>query len=216
MGVHIGFLHTATVHVDTFARLLTEADRGASAHHVVDASLLEDARAGGIDDALRARIAHRLRDAGQGSDAVLCTCSTIGAAAEDLGSALDVPVLRVDRPMAALAVATGRRIGIVAAVASTLAPTRSLLAQEAAAQQLDVELLDMPCLDAWEHFESGDHDGYVTAVTAHVDAMASTVDVIVLAQASMAAVADRCRTTTRVLTSPAVGVQAVLAAARRG
>jgi hypothetical protein len=50
--------------------------------------------------------------------------------------------------------------------------------------------IDAPCLDAWELFEAGDHAGYVDRVARHVQGLADDVDVVVLAQASMAPAAD--------------------------
>lgn len=209
----IGFLHTAEVHAVTFTRLLAEQDPAALTRHVVDESLLADARANGIDDTLSDRLLDRLRALADEVDAILCTCSTISARAEALAAEIGVPVMRIDRPMAASAVAGGGRIGVVAAVESTLAPTVALLHEEAQAQGVDIQLDVRPCLDAWAHFERGDVEAYVDAIAAHVDAMADDVDVVVLAQASMAPAAERCTTDRPVLASPALGVAAVLAAA---
>ena len=210
----IGFLHTADVHVETFTALLAERDPGAAGSHVVDESLLADARAHGMSDALRARILERLRALASDVDAVLCTCSTISGAAEDLAEAAGVPVVRIDRPMARRAVALGGRIGVVVAVESTLEPTLALFHEEATASGADVELVPLPCLDAWAHFEAGDIDAYLDAIASHVDAGAEHVDVVVLAQATMAPAAHRCATTRPVLSSPALGLDAVLAGGR--
>ena len=203
MAPRIGFLHTGAVHVDTFTRLLAEAEPSAIGVHVLDESLLSDAqRLGTTDPALLNRIEIRLRQAAEGSDAVLCTCSTLGAVAEAMSSRLGLPVVRVDRPMAAAAVLAGERIGIVASVESTVGPTRQLLEEEAEHQHCKVTLIDLPCPEAWEAFEVGDIDRYLTQIAEHVDGVAPTVDVIVLAQASMAGAVDRCSTQTPVLTSP--------------
>ncbi len=207
----IGFRHTASVHVDTFTRLLADADPSALGRHVVGESLLADARASGVDDALRARLLAQLRSVGE-VDTILCTCSTIGGAAESLALEVGVDVLRVDRPMARAAVGGGGRIGIVAALASTLAPTRALLQEEADAAGAAVELMDLPCLDTWRHFEAGDHDAFLDAIAAHVDALAADVDVVVLAQASMAGAVTRCSTDRPVLASPTLAIDAVLTA----
>ena len=209
----IGFLHTAAVHVPTFTRLLADADVRAEGVHVVDESLLDDARAHGIDDELRDRIRGRLRSLAADVDAVLCTCSTISGPAEAMSADLGISVIRIDRPVAARAVGGGGRIAVVAAVESTLAPTVALLHEEAWRQGVEVELDVRPCLDAWAHFERGDMDGYLDAVATHVDAVALDVDVVLLAQASMAAASERCTTDRRVLASPILGVAAVLAAA---
>lgn len=173
----IGFLHTADVHVGTFQALT--AARGHQAVHVVDATLLADARAHGVDAALEARLAERLREvARQGPDIIVCTCSSLGGAAERIP--LPVPVLRLDRPMAEAAVALGGRIAVVATTESTLAPTRDLLLE--CAPDADVRLA--PCLSAWVLFLAGDQDGYLRTVAAHVRTL--DADVIVLAQASLA------------------------------
>jgi glutamate racemase len=151
--------------------------------HVVDPTLLADARAHGVNASLAARLGDRLRElAGRGPDVIVCTCSTLGGHAERV--VLPVPVLRVDRPMAEAAVAIGGRIAVVATVASTLAPTRDLLLECAA----DAEVELAPCLDAWAFFEAGDHEGYRQAIAAHVRTL--DADVIVLAQASLVPAAE--------------------------
>ncbi|HEY6513075.1 MAG TPA: Asp/Glu/hydantoin racemase, partial [Burkholderiaceae bacterium] len=70
------------------------------------------------------------------------------------------------------------------------------------------------CVDgAWQHFERGDRGAYVAAVVAAVRAAPRGFDVVVLAQASMADAADaRQDLGVEVLTSPRLGVQALLAA----
>src|SRR5689334_1293970 len=105
----LAFLHTSPVHIATFDRLLAEIDPGVTARHIVDESLLNDARAAGeITPALEQRIAAKLHAASAPDDAVvLCTCSTIGESAEEAGQRGGDVVLRVDRPMAERAVALG-------------------------------------------------------------------------------------------------------------
>ncbi|MCG7523155.1 arylsulfatase, partial [Streptomyces sp. OfavH-34-F] len=95
----LALLHTSPVHVPVFDALRDAHHPGLPLHHVVREELLAGAAAGepeavaGEVTALVAELAAR------GAAAVLCTCSTIGAVAEAAGSALAVPVLRVDRPM---------------------------------------------------------------------------------------------------------------------
>lgn len=190
----IGFLHTADVHVSTFHALA--AEQSLQDVHLVDATLLADARAHGVGASLEARLAGRLRElAARGPDVIVCTCSSLSGYAERI--ALPMPVLRVDRPMAEAAVATGGRIAVVATVTSTLAPTRDLLLE--CAPDADVEMA--PCLDAAALFDAGDQDGYLRAIAAHVRTL--DADVIVLAQASMAGAADLLTDlTVPVLSSP--------------
>ncbi|WP_142054605.1 aspartate/glutamate racemase family protein [Pseudonocardia kunmingensis] len=202
--ITIGFLHTSPVHVPTFRELLADADPGARDVHVVDEQLLADARARGVDAGVEARVLERLRElGGHRPDVVVCTCSTVSGHAEQLAGQARLPVLRIDRPMAEEAVAGGGRVAVVAAVASTLGPTRQLLEECAAAAGTGAEIVEAPCLDAWAAFEAGDQAGYLERIARHVREVAGRADVVVLAQASMAAVADLVRDLdTPVLSSP--------------
>lgn len=211
----VGLVHTAEAHVRTFDALLAGTGAAVSARHVVDESLLADARRVGVaDGALRDRIAGRLRAAAEGASAVLCTCSTIGGVAESLGPAVGVPVVRIDRPMAVAAVGVagsggviGGVIGVVATVASTVGPTEALLRAVAAESGAGVAIRLLPCLAAWPRYERGDVDGYLDLIAAELRAHDAEVDVFVLAQASMMAAAERVSgLRTPVLTSPPLAV----------
>ncbi len=187
----VAFLHTADVHVATFSGLLSEVAPGAIDVHVVDAELLSDARRYGLDAGVEARVLARLRElAVREPGVIVCTCSTLGGSAERLAHEIETPVVRIDRPMAEKAVAHGGRVALVVAVDSTLAATRQLFEECAANAGSAVTLVDAPCLDAWERFEAGDYAGYLDRVARHVRALSEDVDVVVLAQASMAPAAD--------------------------
>jgi glutamate racemase len=179
--------------------------------HVVDESLLEDARARGeLDDELRTRLVARMGDAALGSDVVVCTCSTISAAAEALAGAMAVPMIRIDRPMAERAVAAGPRLAVVAALQSTIGPTTALLREVAHRRGAELELTTRVCAHAWEHFERADVEGYLRSVATTVAALGGPLDAVVLAQASMAGAADLCSADVLVLSSPRLAVESAL------
>jgi hypothetical protein len=203
-----GFLHTAEVHVRVFSGLLEDLAPDDRAVQLVDESLLTDARRRhGVDDDLRRRIGSRLQElASEGAVRVVCTCSTIGGPSEEVGRVLGVDVLRVDRPMAELAVTTGDRIAIVAALESTISPTRDLLEETAERAGRSVTIVDAPCLEAWNHFEAGHPALYFATLASHLEALDGTCDVIVLAQASMAPVEKLVRLGAVVLSSPRTAV----------
>ncbi|MFJ3725622.1 aspartate/glutamate racemase family protein [Streptomyces sp. NPDC090045] len=203
-------LHTSPVHVPVFDALRDRHHPGAVLHHLVEPELLERARTEGpraVAPALLAVLASA--PAAAGPAPVLVTCSTIGATAESLAPELGVPVLRVDRPMAAAAVRTGARIAVLAALESTLAPTAELLAEEAEAGERRVSVRTHLVAGAWERFEAGDTGGYLARVAAAADAVTGA-DVIVLAQASMAGAAGLTTSPVPVLSSPAPGLAAGL------
>lgn len=125
----LALLHTSPVHVPVFDALRDADHPGLELRHLVDEELLARARREGpeaVAGDVRALLADAVVD---GARVVLCTCSTIGAVAERTDAG--VPVFRVDRPMAAAAVATGSRVVVLATVASTLEPTVALVEEEA-------------------------------------------------------------------------------------
>ncbi|MFD3531096.1 arylsulfatase [Streptomyces sp. NPDC058664] len=206
----LALLHTSPVHVPVFDGLRDRHHPGLALRHLVDEELLVRAREAGpeavaepVADVLAAAVA-------DGADAVLCTCSTIGGVAERQAGAVGVPVLRVDRPMAAEA-ARFRRIIVVAALRSTLEPTVALIAEESGPDTSVITTVVVE--EAWELFEAGDRDGYLDAVAATVDRAPPTDGgVVVLAQASMADAVERMTTRRPVLASPRPGLAAAAAA----
>ena len=207
------FLHTAPVLVDTFNRLIDEVAPDVPVRHIVDESLLQEARdRGEITPDLSRRVGDLILEAvKQDARVVLCTCSTIGACAEDANRLTDRPVLRVDRPMAEKAVSLGSRIVVAASLESTIPPTRELIIAVAREAKKEIEIVDLLCASAWERLEAGDQKGYVQEVANELKTAASKGDVIVLAQASMAPATDLCPDLPiPVLSSPRLGLAAAV------
>ncbi|MEV0318097.1 arylsulfatase [Streptomyces sp. NPDC050658] len=207
-AVPLALLHTSPVHVPVFDGLRDEDHPGVPLRHLVYEELLATARTAGPQS-----VAAQVRDiiegaVADGAGAVLCTCSTIGGVAEATADAVGVPVLRVDRPMAA-AVAAGRSVAVVASVHSTLEPTVALVEEEAARAGRPVDVTTLVVEGAWERFEAGDLEGYVGMVAEAVEALEG-VDAVLLAQASLADVAGRVRTSVPVMSSPRSGLSAAV------
>jgi hypothetical protein len=209
----LALLHTSPVHVDTFDRIRDEEAPGLVLRHTVDEAMLARARTAGpasvksdVEDALRAALE-------AGATAALCTCSTIGGVAE--AAQVGLAVVRVDRAMAAAAVAIGPRIRILAALASTVGPTVELIAEEAAACGRVVTPSVTIVEGAWARFESGDGEAYLATI-AEVIGATTDADVIVLAQASMADAAELATVDVPILSSPRLGFRAAVRAAQPG
>jgi Asp/Glu/hydantoin racemase len=185
-------LHTSATLVPMFEQLCKEKLPGAAVFNMVDDSLIKDVIA---HQCLRPQTARRVtqlvaaaEDAG--ADQVLVTCSSIGRAVETAALLSRVPVLRVDRPMAEQAVATGRRVGVIATLRTTLEPTADLVQRCAAEAGREIELTARLCDGAFESLMGGDAARHDELVLAALHELQSQVDVIALAQASMARVAN--------------------------
>jgi hypothetical protein len=208
----LAFLHTAHVHVETFSRLVRDVDPTIPVRHEVQESLLADALAAGtITDGIRSAIAAVVQAlADGGAKVIVCTCSTLGGVAEAVPVS-DCVVMRIDRPMAEQAVASGRRILVVAALRSTLPPTGALLRQIASDAGRSIDVVEVLCGRAWRLFELGDHPGYAGEIAKTIEATALPGDVVLLAQASMAPAAERVRHLgLPVLSSSKSGVEAAV------
>lgn len=212
MQSHLAFLHTTPVLIDTFDRLVEEADLDLPVRHIVEEGFLTEAREKGISQDLDGRIQGRIGAViEEGASVVLCTCSTIGASAESANDTADGVVVRVDRPMAEKAVDIGSRIIVAAALESTLAPTRNLILEVASTCKKRIDLIEVLCDNAWSRLEEGDNEGYFSEIASKLKERASEGDVIVLAQASMAGAAKLCQEISiPILSSPEIGFQYAL------
>jgi Asp/Glu/hydantoin racemase len=176
---------------------------------MVDESLIKNTiRAGRLLPITSRRLLSMIESAEQaGADAVLVTCSSIGPAVA-LGQQLfDVPVVRVDEAMAEQAVRIGKRLGVMATLRTTLEPTVALLRQKAAEAGRSIEIVESVCDSAFDAVLAGDtatHDRILSSALRHDMA---GVDVVVLAQASMARVLNQMeKLPMPVLTSPELAV----------
>jgi Asp/Glu/hydantoin racemase len=120
----------------------------------------------------------------------MVTCSSIGPAVEAGAKLMGVPVLRVDQPMADKAVAAGKKIGVIATLSTTLEPTADLIQRRAALAGKQIELTSKLVEGAFEALMAGDGATHDAKVAAALKELSQQVEVIVLAQASMARVVD--------------------------
>ncbi len=160
--------------------------------NIADDSLVKGIReAGSLTATIARRVAGYLESAElAGADYIMVTCSSIGPAVEAGAKLIGVPVLRVDQPMADLAVQSGTRIGVIATLATTLEPTADLVLRRAAKAGKKIELTSRLAEGTFEALMSGDAAKHDAMVAAALKELSKHVDVILLAQASMARVVD--------------------------
>jgi Asp/Glu/hydantoin racemase len=184
--------------------------------NIVDESLLKNTIAEQkLTPTTYRRLAGYLESAeAAGADAILVTCSSIGPAVDAARPLVNVPVLRIDQAMADEAVRMGTRIGVIATLSTTLAPTAALIQASATAQGKAIELVTHLCTGAFDAVISGDTATHDRLVTAGLKEMMDKVDLIVLAQATMARVVDTLPAAEKrvpILSSPRLGVAAAKA-----
>ena len=213
-GTTVGFVHTVLTLAATFDALADELVPEAERFHIADDSLLGvTRRTGSLTPATRRRVLGYVESAAEaGADLVVVTCSSIGPAVDASRDFVPVPVLRIDEPMADEAVRTGSRIGVLATLATTLEPTAELVERRARAARRAVVVVPRLCEGAFDALQAGDRERHDEIVREGLRETVRDVDVIVLAQASMARVADGLpddEKTVPILSSPRLGMQRV-------
>ena len=143
-------------------------------------------------------------------DAALITCSSISEVVDIAQSFVKIPIFKIDEPMADKAVASGNRIGVAATLATTLEPTKRLILSRANKAGKAIDLEEALCNGAFEVLQNGEPQKHDEIVKDAVIGLLDRCDVVVLAQASMARVADQipeAERKTPILSSPRLGVQ---------
>lgn len=189
----LGLIHTSATLIPVFQQLCQQYLPGITIFNIVDDSLVKNiiAQGGEVGPSIYRRVADYVASAEDaGADYVLVTCSSIGAAVEAAAEKVRVPVLRVDQPMADMAVKTGTRIGVIATLQTTLQPTSDLVKRRAALIGKEIELTAKLCEGAFDALMSGDAGKHDNLVADALRELSKQVDVILLAQASMARVVD--------------------------
>lgn len=208
----LAFIHTSHVLIPMFSELAKEILPGVEVFHMVDESLIRNTiRSGHLTAVTKRRVATMIGSAHDGgADAVLLTCSSIGPSVDVARSMYEFPIFRIDEAMAEKAVTLGGRIGVAATLNTTLDPTIALLQNTARKAGRDVEIVPSLCDGAFAAVLAGQTERHDSMVAAALQELIQKVDVVVLAQASMARVLSKISVNgTTVLTSPELAVRRV-------
>lgn len=186
----LGLIHNSPVLAPIFNEIAARLMPDVRILHFVDESTIKNTIAAGrLEKPTMRRVIQLVGSTfDAGCDLALVTCSSIGPAVDMAADLYDQPVLRVDRPMAEKAVATGRRIGVLATLNTTLKPTADLIRRVAEEQGKQVEILEHVCPGAFEAVMAGDGATHDRIIAEGLTEAMKGMDVIVLAQASMARV----------------------------
>ncbi len=213
MTKKLALIHTASFLAPVFTEMCAEIMPDSTVFNIVDESLIKNTiEANELTPITSRRLASYIQSAEDaGADIVLVTCSSVGPAVEAARPFVKIPVLRVDEAMADQAVRMAQRIGVIATLPTTLEPTRALVQARADALGRAIEILTYLCRGAFDAVSSGDSDTHDAIVREGLKQLMNQVDVIVLAQASMARVVDTLSDDEKsvpILSSPRLGVEA--------
>jgi Asp/Glu/hydantoin racemase len=208
-------VHTGPVTVQPLKDQFKEQLPDVRMINIVDDSLLNDVRsAGHLTPEVTGRLYTYMSNAqAMGADYILNACSSVGEAVDTLRGMIRTPIIKIDETMALEASRIGSRIGVVATVKTTLEPTVRLIRKKAAEAGRDVHVVERVAEEAFEALLAGDGERHDAVLKRTILALADEVDVVVLAQVSMARLVPALGATrVPVLSSPQSGVATVKAA----
>ena len=212
MAHKVGMVHSVASLVPMFNELAAELLPGVEVIHLVDEGLLKDVLASGQLTPSMARRLGLLASFAEesGAEVVMLTCSSLAPLVDESKDMVKVPLLKVDEAMADEAVGLGERIGVIATAYTTLKPTSDLIKTRAALQEKKIAVETMLCEGAFEALRRGDLESHDRIVKKKLNDLMGQVNVVVLAQASIARVVAQIPESERkvpILSSPRLGVQ---------
>ena len=215
MPIKVAYLHTVSSLVGLFNDLSKELlPVGTEVFHIADELLLKTVMTlGGLSPFIYQRVAENVVAAERaGATVVQCTCSSISPCVEAVRPLAGIPVFKIDDPMIEKAISMGRRIGVAATAPTTLKPTTELVHARAAARKVEVKVDPMLCEGAFAALAAGDTATHDRIISQALRELMARNDVVILAQASMARVANSIPVDEQIvpiLSSPHLAIEAL-------
>ena len=185
MSKKVAIIHTFLYSVEDLKVLFKKYIPDVEMINIIDDSLLQEALANkGITNNARSRYV-KYAEAAQslGADCILNQCSSYGECADYAAQAVQIPIVKVDAPMARKANELGKKIAVTATAISTVGPSSRLVESFGGPDTVVTPCYVEGAYDALlKENNKAKHDALITA---KVVEMAKTNDVIVLAQGSM-------------------------------
>lgn len=185
--MRVAFVHTVSGVLETFKRDVAQHFPDLDAFHVLNEGLLQELLRGRDPEQVFGALADQLillQDLG--TDLIMCTCSSTSPGVALARPRLWIPIVRIDDPMASLAVESSSTIGLLCTASSALEASTQLLRDHATIRNRSVVIESRLVSAAHDALTSGDENTHDLLVTDAAVELASGVETLVLAQASLA------------------------------
>ena len=201
----IGAIHTTRLVIEPVHRSIAASAQDLQINHVLDEGILRRLAALGritpeITDWLTRMVAST-QDIG--AELAVVSCSSLSPCVNEVRERLNIEVLKVDEPMMEYAVRNADRVGLVMTNPTTEAPSQLLFAEVTRRSGSRARLVPGLCPGAFAKLAGGDIEAHDTEVVAVIEDLLEEVDLIMLAQISIARVRQHLdpRLAARVLSS---------------
>lgn len=191
MTQRIAFVHTVGFLVEDFRARVRAEVPAADCFHILNESLLQDLLRGTPQPLAYRRVVEQILLAAQTQpDLIVVTCSSTSPAVDIARRLVQQPILKIDDPMMAEAVRSGLRIGLLCTASSTVEPSSVLLRAHAAEQAREITVKTVLRPEAYQALMAGDRVRHDAILVEAATELSREVDVLVLAQASLAHLRD--------------------------
>ena len=189
----LGIIHASHITINAMQPYIDKYIPEVSIMHLCDDTIQRDNIAAGagvipkVNYFKFAQYAHNLEEAKV--DLILLACSTFNFAAELARPQIDTPIAEIYRPMMETAVQNGKKIGMLASLATTVPSSERLLKICANEARKDIEMKTVLCEEAFQEYSKGTIEKHNEILIDQIEKLSSEVDCIVMAQLSMSALA---------------------------
>ena len=195
----LGIIHASHITSNAMEPYIKKYIPEVSVMHLCDDTIQRDNIAAGagvipkVNYYKFAQYAHNLEEANV--DLILLACSTFNYAAELARPMINTPIAQIDRPMMEKAVRTGKKIGLLATLATTVPSSERLLDIAASEAGVEIERKTVLCSEAFEEYSKGNIEKHNSILMDGIEKLSKEVDCIVMAQLSMSALAPYLKDT---------------------
>jgi glutamate racemase len=189
----VGMVHSTRLVIEPIHNVMASQCPEVDFFHVMDEGILRKlAESGKITPEITLWLVNMVLSAQRaGADMAVVSCSSLSPCVNDVQKQVGIPVIKIDAPMVEHAVTHAERIGLVMTNPTTEAPSKLLFREVSDRLGRDVALVPRLCPQAFAKLNRGDVQGHDLEVVQTVEELLSEVDVVMLAQISIARVKDR-------------------------
>jgi aspartate/glutamate racemase len=187
----VGLIHSTRLIIDAVHRAVSQAGPEVKIIHTLDEGLLKCLQKEENYRITRRLIAMAEKLEEDGADLNILTCSSLSPYVDEIRRNLRTPLLKIDEPMIEWAVRNHQKIGVVMTNPTTYEPTTGLLREVAGRLDKEVKVEYNLCEQAFSRLNYGDVQGHDAMVIEAVETLLREVEVVLLAQISIARVIEQ-------------------------
>lgn len=186
----VGAIHTTRLVIEPVHQSIAAAGQDLQINHVLDEGILRRlATLGRITPEITDWLTRMVSSSQDiGAELAVVSCSSLSPCVNEVRGRLNIPVLKVDEPMMEYGVRHADRIGLVMTNPTTEAPSQMLFAEVTKRLGSRARLFPELCPGAFAKLTGGDIEGHDTEVVEVIKSLLEEVDLIMLAQISIARV----------------------------